>query len=171
LVDVLHVESSRLFYTMHYLRFAVKDETKLRIVRLRDYAAGSKPLSDDPAFDPTEAIQGTLADIDAAVVRALSLEHGTFVAALPDQSELFVQFVCAEGRARFVFPLLTVQQRTHEGAIRAAARALGVPLEFDADDLKIEVECTAPVVSRLVSEFLRRVYDVTVSTPLTIQSF
>ncbi|HEX7961398.1 MAG TPA: hypothetical protein VF493_15860, partial [Terriglobales bacterium] len=66
--------------------------------------------------DQMETIQGTLADIPRTVERALSFEQGTFVAALPYQSDLFVQFTCHKGAARFDFPLFTEQQREYETA-------------------------------------------------------
>src|SRR5687768_187887 len=43
-----------------YFRFAVKDENKLRIVRLQTHAAGPMPFANDTAFDLTGTIQGTL---------------------------------------------------------------------------------------------------------------
>ena len=130
------------------------------------------PFDDDTADNPTETVQGTLADIDAAVERVLWFEEGTFIAELSlSQGELFVQFICGDGHARFEFPLFTEQQRPYEGAIRAAAQALGVPLDRDGDNLNVEVEANAALLSRLASEFLQRVYDVTVATPLTIRTF
>ena len=129
------------------------------------------PFDDDTADNPSQTIRGTLSDIDAAVWRVLSFDQGTFIAELPDHGDSFVQFICGDGQARFVFPLFTDQQRSYEGAIRSAAHALGVPVERDGDDLTVEVEANAPLVSRLVSEFLQRVYNVTATTPLTIQYF
>jgi hypothetical protein len=128
-------------------------------------------LFSDRDENPTETIQGTLADIEPAVARALSFEHGTFIAELPYQSDLFVQFVSGKGGVRFVFPLITPEQRQYEAAIHKAAQTVGVPIKRDGDDLQIEVDADARKVSRLVSEFLRRVYDVTAATPLKIQSF